>query len=228
MLNRKTTERRIQMEMMKMEMIARYKTRISRAPFVNGSDKVFTEVKVNICCHRSETLFVVAIHNPIVKEIPAIENKYGNIIEVAPSRKREEGDKDAIIYEIDGIFRVTRRERTGKIPVLHLNPTTEEPTGMWIDLVSGGLHDNSGYSVEKGDTSYVWESSCHSGGGATVNNKLIGFVYYNTILRYFEDSYKGRSGSSVYFYEVTRDGLKRIGTELTDGLDLDDLFLENN
>ncbi len=195
-----------------MEMIARYKTIISRPPFTRGKEKVFTEVKVNRCCHRSTTLFVVAIHNPIIKEIPA-----------------EGENNDTIMYEIDGIFKVMKREkRDDKIPVLHLNPTVKEETGMWIDLESGGLHNDSKYTIEKGDTSLVWESTCYSGGGSTINNKLIGFVSYGTIIRYYKDSYKGRSNSTVYFYEVTSSGLKGIGVELTGGLNIDDLFLENN
>jgi len=130
--------------------------------------------------------------------------------------------EDITYYRIGGIFKVTKREREGKLPVLHLNPIPEPPDGLWVELKVGGLHDSSSYSPN-GECPLCWVDRTYSGGGSTVSNLMVGFMPLGSLIKYYEDSYKGRKGARVSYLKVTDEGLQEYGGRLADGLTIDDL-----
>jgi hypothetical protein len=178
-------------------------------------DVVSTVLISNNCGHRTNNICVVAIHGVEPNVTPCSEG-----CSFAENGRHDYGCKYSA--KVSGNFSVSLKEKEGKLPVLHLNPTSQESNALLVDLTDGGLHDESKYGVKSND-GYYWEDERRSGGGSTVTNMLFGILPFSAIVRHYIDSYKGRHGSSVKYLKVTKNGLEDMGLELADGLELEDI-----
>jgi len=212
---------------------------------------VCTSLIRNNCGNRTDNICVIAIHNIeplLIPEVPCACKKGLLSAKESPRWSCDacpapvsnpdivmsivRGCSDCKYFicsvpqngpEISGTFLVTIREREGKLPVVHLNPTTESPNSLFISLEAGGLHDESAYTVERGEGVYFFNSRS-SAGGSTVSNKLWGFLRDGSVIKVYGDSYKGRNGDYVKYLKVTPNGVEDIGVSLADGLTMEDIL----
>lgn len=182
--------------------------------------KVYTDLIKNSCYSRKDDLCVLAIHSTSMGTL--IFDNLGRQIKVMT------GNYEAIL-----------RQREDKLPVLHLNPTSQDPDSVLIHLVMEELHhDESEYSVEKTlNNTIIFEKTTYSSGGKHQSSLLFAILPYNSIIREYTDSYKNRAGDVVSYYKtipISRSeeksmfksnqvGLESLDVNLADGLTLEDL-----